>query len=154
MSDAELQGNERARHLMMGALDGELSESERVEFDRLLERDPALQAEWARLRRLKEVTTSMTLRKPPSEIWDAYWSGVYQRVERGLAWILVSIGAIVLLSYGAWEGVASLIGDEDLPLFAKLATLAVIVGGVILLISVIREKLFVRRHDPYKDVVR
>lgn len=144
----------RVRELLMAALDGELTPEVRAEFERLLAAEPAVQDEWKRLERLKEVTASMRLRKPPEETWDRYWTSVYSRLERGIAWILVSLGAIVLGSYGAWYGIRDLLADADMPWLLKGGILALIVGLVILLVSVIRHRLFVSRTDPYKDIQR
>jgi len=154
MIDPNLRPDELARHLMMGALDGEISHSEEHELRRLLEKDPVLEREWQQLQRIKEVTRGMTLRRPPTEIWDTYWNGVYRRLERGLGWILVSIGAILLISYGAWMGVWELLDDTTTPVYVKYGLTALIVGLVVLFVSVVREKLFMRRSDPYKDIIR
>ncbi len=154
MRDNHVQADERARHLMMAALDGELSAAEHTELERLLEGDPALAAEWRQLCRVKEVTTTMSMREPPQEVWEGYWTGVYRRFERGIAWVLVSLGAIVVLSWGAWEGLQELWQDQDLPTVVKGGSLALIAGLVILVVSVVREKLVIRQADPYKDVIR
>ena len=154
MMQHDLVPDERARRLMMGALDGELSSSDETELKRLLEYDPALEAEWRQLKRLKEVTNTMSLRQPSQEVWEGYWMGVYRRFERGVAWILVSLGAVVLLSWGAWEGLQELWEDQELPMLVKAGSLALIAGFVVLLVSVVREKFVVRQHDPYKDVIR
>jgi ferric-dicitrate binding protein FerR (iron transport regulator) len=139
---------------MMSALDGELSGEERQEFERLLREDPAVRSEWDRLLRVKQVTEGMALRKPPDEVWEQYWTSVYRRLERGIGWILVSIGAIVLISYGAWTGVSRLIADSDMPWIVKAAILTATVGLVVLCVSVVREKLFIGRREPYKDIQR
>jgi len=154
MMQHDLVPDERARRLMMGALDGELSSSDETELKRLLEYDPALEVEWRQLKRLKEVTNTMSLRQPSQEVWEGYWMGVYRRFERGVAWILVSLGAVVLLSWGAWEGLQELWKDQELPMLVKAGSLALIAGFVVLLVSVVREKFVVRQHDPYKDVIR
>lgn len=120
----------------------------------MLGTDPGLAEDWRTMARLKEVTAGMTLRRPPDEVWDSYWGGVYRRIERGIGWILTSVGAIVVLSYGVWQAVRDLVADATLPVVIKVAILALIVGLIVLLVSVIREKLFVRRRDPYKDVIR
>jgi hypothetical protein len=149
-----VSGDERVRQLLMSALDGELTARERRELEGLLNADSSLRDEWNRLTRVKEVTQSMSLRKPPDEVWEDYWASVYSRLERGIGWILVSIGLIVLVSYGAWRGVEELIADAGLPWFLKGAILATTVGLAVLFVSVVREKLFVRSRDPYKDVQR
>lgn len=145
---------DRLRELMMAALDDEIEPGQRRELEDALRSDAAARAEWDALRRVKEATRQMTLRAPSDRMWQEYWTSVYSRIERGIGWILVSIGAIVLLSWGAWQWVADLLEAQDLPWFAKAATFAVVAGFVVLLVSVIREKLFVRRSDPYKDVIR
>ena len=147
-------GREELRRRMMAALDGELGAGERDVLERALAADPELKSEWDRLRRVKEVTGEMSLRKPPEEVWGGYWRSVYNRLERGIGWMLVSAGVIVLLAYGAWHAVQAMLADSELPGFLKLAVAAVAIGVVILLVSVIREKLFVRRKDPYKEIER
>ena len=145
---------ERTRRLMMAALDGEISGEDRRELEQMLERDAELQEEWQRMTRLKEVTSSMSFREPPEEVWEEYWTSIYNRIERGIAWLLASIGAIVLLGYGAWRWVEAILGDQDLPVYVKLAIFGVALGLVILAVSMIREKLFTRKRDPYKEVQR
>ncbi len=154
MTGAERDERERARRLMMASLDGELEEADRPQLERLLAADAELRAEWDRLRKVKEVTSSMALRKPPEEVWSHYWVSVYNRIERGLGWVLASVAAIVLLSYGIWQAAGEIVSDPSLPRFVKLAILALVVGAVTLLVSVFREKLFTRRHDPYKEIER
>jgi ferric-dicitrate binding protein FerR (iron transport regulator) len=144
----------RSRELLMLALDDELESTDRAEFERLLSDNPELREEWDRLSRLKEVTANMKLRNPPEEMWDGYWTSVYSRFERGLAWILVSIGAIVFGSWGTWQVVRDLMADTDLPTVVKWSILAMIVGLVMLLVSVLRHRIFVSQSDPYKEIER
>ena len=153
MSDRE-ERIQRSEELLMQALDDELNPAERAELDGLLADNPGLREEWERLSRLKEVTATMKLRNPPEEMWAGYWTSVYSRFERGIAWILVSVGAIVLLSWGAWEFVQDLMADGDLPTFVKWSILALLVGLAMLLVSVLRHRIFVSRSDPYKEIER
>jgi hypothetical protein len=104
--------------------------------------------------RVKEVTGSMSYRNPPDEMWDGYWSSTYNRLERGLGWILLSAGALILLGFAAWKSVEMIWGDSDVPLFVRLAILAVAIGLLVVAFSVVREKIFTRRHDPYKEIQR
>jgi hypothetical protein len=138
----------------MASIDGELAGGERGELERLLDEHPALRAESARFQRVKEVTEAMALRPAPEEVWSDYWASVYSRLERGIGWILFSLGAIVVLSYGAWTGVRELLADATMPWFVKVSLLALTIGTVVLLVSVLREKVFVGRRQRYKDVER
>lgn len=139
---------------MTKALDGELSRDDQEEFQRLLEGSKDLSEEWNSLRKLKEVTTRMRLSKPPQEAWESYWANVYYRMERGVAWILISLGAIALLTFAGFQAIESLLADTTLTLVVKIALLAVMAGFAILIVSVIREKWFTAKVDKYKEVIR
>jgi hypothetical protein len=145
---------DRTKELLMRALDDELSPEERTELDLLLADDPTLRAERNRLGRLKEVTGDMKLRNPPEQLWDDYWSSAYSRLERGIGWILVSFGVIVVGGWATWQFVTELIADTEMPPLIKAGILAGSLGLVILTVSVLRQRLFVRKTDPYKDIVR
>lgn len=141
-------------HLMMAALDDELTAEEQAALDERLAADPELAAEMRRLEQLKEMTRMTQIKSPPEEQWSHYWQDVYNRMERGAGWILFSLGAIVLLSYGLWHAVGELWADASLPLFVKLAIFSLGTGGIVLFVSTVREKLFTYKHDPYKEVER
>ena len=145
---------ERLRLMMTAALDGELGTRESEELEARRAADPELEAEWRRLNNLKELTEMSMISNPPEEQWGSYWQSVYNRIERGLGWMLVSLGATVLVTFGLWQALSEVLADTGVPGFVKLAILALGAGSVMLLISVLREKFFVRRHDPYKEVER
>jgi ferric-dicitrate binding protein FerR (iron transport regulator) len=145
---------DRTRELLMRALDDELSPEERRELEALLDRDPTLRAERERLGRLKEVTAEMKLRNPPEQLWDEYWNSGYRRLERGIGWILVSFGVIVVGGWATWQFVTELIADTEMPPLIKAGILGASLGLVILTVSVFRDRLFVRKTDPYKDIQR
>jgi len=149
-----VKNQERMNHLLMGAVDGELTHQEQLEFEQLLKQHPDLNQQWQKFRNLKEVTQTMKFKSPPAEVWDKYWLNIYNRIERSIAWILVSIGAIILIVYGLYHAIESLIADTQLQGIIKIAVLAVLAGLVILLVSVLREKLIIRKSDPYKEVQR
>lgn len=145
---------EKFQFLLMAAIDGELSDEQQGTFEQFLRQYPACQEEWQRYSKLKEVTTTMQFTKPTQETWDQYWTGVYNRLERGLGWIVFSIGSIILLTYGGYKAIESLIADPQLELIVKIGLIGVIGGLVILIVSVIREKLFTAKTDKYQKEVQ
>ena len=155
MTDKATVDRERAHALMMAVIDGEATAADQRELDALVAGSPDLGSELARLRRVKEVTTTMTLRQPSEEIWDGYWRSVYNRTERGIAWLLVSLGAIVVGAWGVWQALEDLLQNDSLPVYVRMGIFAVALGLIILAISVVREKYFMHRRDPYeKEVTR
>ena len=143
---------DRAHALMMAALDGECTAGERRELDALLAERPELAADWNRLQRLKEVTMTMGVARPPEEAWDRYRRSTLHRTERSVAWVLIAVGGGVLAATSLWLWIESWLAS-DLPLFVKVAIGAVLVGGALLLVSVVRERWFLWRQDPYSREV-
>ena len=147
-------GLERAAELMMRKLDGELTVEEHAEFENRLAEQPELRAEWQRLSRAREVTMGMKLRNPPEEVWDGYWTSVYSRLERGIGWLLVSAGAIIVGGWAVWQWITALVQDTEMPAAVRYSMIALFVGLVILLVNVARHRLSVSKTDPYKDIER
>ncbi len=145
---------ERFQYLLNKALDEALTNSERIEFEQLISTSKEFQDEWNSLKKIKEISSTMKFKNPPEELWDKYWLGIYARLERGVAWILISIGTSILLIYGGFKLIESIIEDPTLTWFLKIAILAIIIGFVLLVVSVIRERFFLRKSDKYKDIKR
>jgi hypothetical protein len=103
---------------------------------------------------MKGVMKSMKYKEPPGEAWENYWSRVYNRLERGLSWILISIGAMILLFYGGFKAVESLVKDPAVAILLKVAILVLLAGVVILFVSVIRERIFTYKKDKYAKEVK
>jgi len=156
MTNTQLSSYEwnRFRMLMMAMLDGEISNGDKREFQQYLSTYPECQKEWNEYQKLKEITMQVKFKEPPEEIWDRYWLNVYNRIERGIGWIFVSIGAMIVLFYGGFKAVESLIVDPTIVLALKIGIIALLIGTVIVLVSVIREKFFTRKYDKYKEILR
>lgn len=145
---------ERFERLLTAAVDGELNDAEKREFDALLTADDSLKQEFLSYQKIKEVTAAMKLKAPSPEIWDHYWLDVYNRIERGLGWFLFTLGAVILLTYAGFKMIEAIILDQQLALVARIGLLAAVAGLAVLFVSVIREKWFTRKNDPYKEILR
>jgi len=145
---------DRFRQLMTAALDDELSADEQAEFQRMVTASPERQTEWNEQRKIKELAMHLKFTSPREEVWDRYWVNVYNRIERRAAWILVSLGAMVVLVFAGYKAVESLLADAQTPWLVKGGILALLAGGVILFVSVLREKLFTRKTDKYREIQR
>jgi hypothetical protein len=85
---------------------------------------------------------------------QVYWSSKYNRLERNFGWILISIGALILLIYGGYKIAESLVLDLSITLLLKIGVLVMMIGLVILLLSSIREQLFLYKRKRHKDIER
>ena len=92
--------------------------------------------------------------KEPSDAeLERYWRSVYNRLERGVAWILFSLGAIVVICWGAFLAIEEMIKDPAISIVLKVGVVALIVGGVVLFVSLVRERLTLRKTDKYSREV-
>ena len=145
---------ERCRSLMMSAVDGVITPAEKEELMILFRKYPEMNQEFQEFNNLKEVMNKVALQKPKDDLWRTYWFSVYHRLERGLAWFLFAIGTGIMLAYGLLQVVLEIWGDTEIPMIIKIGIFSAILGVVVLLISVLREKLFMRKNERYKEIRR
>ncbi len=65
---------------------------------------------------------------------------------------MLSIGAMIILFFGGYKMVESIIADSSTPFLLKVGILAALGGIVVLLVSILREQIFVRNRERYKEV--
>ena len=154
MSRKNINAEDRCRQLMMAELDGEISSEEKKELHELLQQNPNLKEELHSFTQLKEVTNTMAFKTPDPEIWETYWYNIYNKIERSLAWFILTIGAGILVIYGIGQAVLNIWEDPQISFIVKVGIFGAFLGVFLLLISVLREKLFLRRQERYKEVKR
>ena len=140
--------------LMMGYLDNELDEHQKKMFTEHLDQCPDCKKELAEFTELKQLADEVALTEPTDELWQQYWKNIYNRFERTLGWILMSVAAIILLIYGGFKLIEEIIQDPTVDVVLKVGLVALIGGLAILFVSVLRERLYLRKKDPYKDIRR
>ncbi len=140
--------------LISGLLDGELEATEVERIRTHLRECAACALEYEELAEQRELTAGLQLSMPPAEAWERFHLGVYQRIERALGWVLLSLGLV--LGGGALmvQGLQGWFSDPAIPGLARWGLPAAGIGLLILLVSVAREKFFIRRNERYREVIR
>jgi tetrahydromethanopterin S-methyltransferase subunit E len=59
---------------------------------------------------------------------------------------------MILLFFGGYKAIEGIIQDPTTPLILKVGIIALLGGLVVLLVSIIRERIFVRKRERYKEV--
>lgn len=140
------------RELLMGYIDGELGETERVELEAHLTKCPSCRKEESSFRSLSEMTESIQFVEPTEGEWRVHWEGIYNRLERGAGWILLSLGVIVLLFYGSYHLLVDFLMNASYSLVLRVGVGLATAGAVVISVSVIRERLRLFRVDRYEEV--
>jgi ABC-type bacteriocin/lantibiotic exporter with double-glycine peptidase domain len=146
--------NEKFLMLMEKYFDGKLTKEESSKFDEQLNSNKEYRLEFEEQKRIKEVFKKMKLKNPSAELWDGYWEKTYNRVERGLGWLAIFVGALILLGFASVEFVNQLYADNSTPILIRIGVVSLVFGLLVLLFSVIREKLFTYKSDKYKEIQR
>jgi predicted anti-sigma-YlaC factor YlaD len=139
--------------LISGYLDDELPQDQRQRLENHLQTCNPCAETLRQLTTMKEELAMLKFKEPSDAELQRYWSGVYNRLERGIGWILFSLGSIVALSYGGVCLVEEMIRDPKISLVLKISVIALIVGIVILFVSLLRERLTLRKTDKYSREV-
>ena len=136
--------------LLMGLLDGELDPEEAQEVNTHLHRCTGCREEYEQLRQSSKKIETLSFVEPQDEILNALWKRPYSRFTRNASLFLILAGYLVLILFGIYE----FIQDKSEAVLPKVATVAICLGFVILLYSLIRERLRSYKTDPYKEIER
>jgi predicted anti-sigma-YlaC factor YlaD len=143
-----------SKDLMMAYLDNELNPTDRRKLEDHLAGCAACAREMGEFKRLKQMTDTIALAEPADRVWEQYWGNVYNRMERGVGWVIFSVAAILLLVYGGFIAIERLIEDPTLSILLKIGLLALLGGVAILFVSALRERIYFWSRDRYRDVRR
>jgi hypothetical protein len=134
----------------MRYLDGEMRDDERVEFEKHLEGCDSCRENMQRFRELQSLTRRITMKDPADVFWESYWRSIYRRLERSIGWIFLVAGGLMLVLYALYQ----VIPTFKRITFEKIAIVVFVLGAVLLLVSVIRERIHQHKVDRYRDIQR
>ena len=146
--------DERFIKLLEDYFEGKLSDQDKIEFEKLLEKNDLYKNEFEEQKQIKEALNSMKLKEPSEEVWDSYWEKTYNKLERSIGWLAIFIGMLLLLGFASVEVVDQFFNDNSTPIIIKIGTVALVFGVLVLFFSVIREKFFTYKSDKYKEIRR
>jgi len=129
----------------MGYVDGELDDSDRRRVEQALASDPALQSELEEMRRLKSLTAGLGIDEKTDTELKTFWGSIYNRLERHTGWALLLAGILGLTSLGFFVFMES----KSTHWSVKVLVGSMGLGALILLWSVLRERLHILPHDRY-----
>lgn len=133
----------------MAYIDGEMPEDEVRRFEAFLGAHPDIAREVRTMQAVRGLASQAMPPSPPPEYWDEFPRGVWGRIHRGLGWLFYLAGALILLAYAAYAFLTSTAAG-----WIKIGVLAFGLGFLLLLLSVLRQRLREARTDRYSSEVR
>lgn len=135
---------------LMRYIDCEMTAEERLEFEKHLAVCDQCRNMLNEMNQMKEATDTVKIADIPEAVWERYWTGIYNRIERSVAWFLFIAGALILTLYGLFKVVT----DPGVTTIVGLGVILLVVGFAVLMLSVLREKLAVNKIDKYISEVK
>jgi len=131
----------------MRYLDGELTPEERARVETGLRKSTELQRELAMYAAMKNDIQDLRFHTGGQRA--SVWDQVNARLNRPVGWILLIAGVVIWMTYGSYVFATSSVSPWE-----KLGTGAIAIGVLMLLASVIWERLRELETDPYRNVER
>ncbi|WP_372368336.1 zf-HC2 domain-containing protein [Candidatus Uabimicrobium sp. HlEnr_7] len=145
---------EQVKILLMAQEDGEITSSQQEKLHKQLENcsDCSCLQYWQSFAETEAEMQKIKFVEPQEQAWNIYWDGIYNRLERRLGFIFVSFGAVILIAYTMYELLKELMWNVETPALVRAGLAIFIIGMIILFVSVVRERLVLRKHDPFERI--
>ena len=143
---------EQCEKLIQKSMDMELTPEEKKYLKECLS-NPELKQELEIYNKIVEILNMTKYETPEDKIWNNYWSKIYNRLERQIGWILTSISGIILLFYFLVLIFKNIL-VSNIAVWLKTVIILFLLGISILLVSIIRERLYIMKKERYKDIKR
>lgn len=92
--------------------------------------------------------------KNSNEYFDKYWKNLFNKIERGISWLIFIFGIVLLITYWLYSLIEKILIDESMPLTFRIGLFATIFGFILLLFSIAKEKFLVNKRDKYLEIKR
>lgn len=139
---------DRIGSLLSGLLDDELTQQDRQRIELHLDGCSACKTTLDELVEMREEIGRLKPAQPTDGQWSRIMSVTAVKTSRGLGWVLGLAGASILIGFAAWRVYV----DETVSALVKIGVCAAVLGAVLLLTSVVLDRLAARKSDRYKDV--
>lgn len=136
--------------MLSAYLDGELTQADQQRVRIWLEDSAEAREHYDELKRIKELTQSMSFAPPPDDRIDELERALSVQTPRSIGWVLLTLGLLI----GATTAAAFFFLDPAKSAFTK-SIVGMVGGGVVFLFgSVARQRWLEIPHDRYREVKR
>ncbi len=142
------------KNLLMGYIDGELSHDETRRVEEHLKECNECTIELERYRQLNDIVKPLDFITMEDKLMEKYWSKGYRKIERNLGLLFLFGGLSVLTGFGIIQIVIKVWYAAGISILIKIAIFTALTGGVVLLLSLLREKLYLSKKQRYSDIRR
>lgn len=141
---------EADKPLLAGLLDGELTPEETREIVDHLMRCAGCRSDYEKLRETSGKLSAISFQEPDDATLAQVWRSPFSRTTQISAWLMIGGGYATLVGIAGYQLLTS--GTEDLA--PRTALAAIVLGFLILLVQLVRERCMTYKTDPYREIER
>lgn len=134
--------------LIMGYIDDELSQAEKMKLEAHLKTCAACKQSLAEYKKLKEVSSTMRFKEPNDALWDKQWQRITNKLTRSISWLLIIVGIVIIVGFAIYQ----FIQNPGVEGIVRVGIFALFIGFFLLLISLILERIKEYKTDRYKEI--
>ena len=148
MSLENQQMNDEKFARLSGYLDGELTQQEAQKVSLLIETDPEYKVLYQELSLMRHEIQSLSLQEQELEHLDKLFNEPVARTSRIVGFVLLGVAGFILVAFTLFK----IFTHPDIGLLEKSLVGAIGGGSLLLLFSVLRQRINAAKKDKYKRV--
>lgn len=135
--------------LLSGFVDDELTQQDSQRVRLHIDQCETCRQELDEVKRMRRKLSNARLSNLNNDIWRETMDDASVKTTRGIGWLLLIGGVLIAGGFAVYEVFT---GFSSWSLVEKLIVGGVYGGGLLLFLSVLRQRLIERKKDRYKDV--
>ncbi|WP_444995921.1 hypothetical protein [Aliikangiella sp. IMCC44359] len=148
MSEPILSTSEEQLEKISGFLDGELTQQEAQKISLLIETDQEYKQLYDELSMMRYEVQSLSLQEQELEHLDRLFKEPVAKISRIFGFALIAISAVFIIGLTFFK----IFSNPDIGMLEKLLVGAVGSGSLLLLFSVLKQRISSAKNDKYKRV--
>jgi hypothetical protein len=140
--------DEQQFEILSGFLDGELTQQEAQKVVLQIETDPEYQKLYEELAMMRQQVQSLSLQEQELEHLDKLFEEPVAKQSRWLGFGIFATSATVLVAYTLFR----IFTNPELPMIEKVLVGGLCGGGLLLFLSVLRQRMISSKNDKYNRV--
>ena len=148
MNTQNAEALDKKFEILSGFIDGELTQQEAQKVSLLIDTDPEYRSIYEELSIMRQEVQSLSLQEQELEHLDKLFQEPVAKLSRVFGFSLIVVSGVVIIAFTLYK----IFINPDIGLLEKILVGALGSGSLLLLFSVLRQRILNAKNDKYKGV--
>lgn len=148
MNTQNAEALDKKFEILSGFIDGELTQQEAQKVSLLIDTDPEYRSIYEELSIMRQEVQSLSLQEQELEHLDKLFQEPVAKLSRVFGFALIVVSGVVIIAFTLYK----IFINPDIGLLEKILVGALGSGSLLLLFSVLRQRILNAKNDKYKGV--